>query len=259
MKTRDDLAAETELFTAERLKQTVNLCFKENLLFKATEPNLVDNLLRYFDRVSQADQIRVVILKGSPLKSGREEYIAFYRQVLRQYTDPNAVHRLYNLVDQFILKLMALNKCVIHADSGRVIPLFLNVSLACDYRIVADNTVFQNAYLDLGMLPKGGGVFFLSKLLGPRKAFDLLLSDNDLSAQEALAMGIVDQVVPFDDLDNAARSLADRINRLPASSVAGLKRLTNYTLKDVADYLTAENQELLKIVRYTDLLDRTRK
>jgi 2-(1,2-epoxy-1,2-dihydrophenyl)acetyl-CoA isomerase len=256
MKTIDDLTAESDLFAAECTENTVVLRFRENLLARATEPNLVDNLLRYFDRVSQTDQVKVVILTGSPLKSGREEYLAFYRQVLTKDNDPNAVHRLYNLVDQFILKIMMLNKYVIHADSGCVMSLFFNVSLACDYRIVADNTVFQNSYLDLGMVPKGGGAFFLSKLLGTRKAFDLLLSEKDLTAQDALTLGIVDRVVPLDELDTAARSVADRIVRLPASSVAGLKRLVNYTLKELTDYLALENQELLKIVRYTDLFDR---
>jgi len=58
-----------------------------------------------------------------------------------------------------------LNKIVVHADGGRVIPLFMNVSLACDYRIVADNTVFQNPCIELGLAPKGGSGFFLSKML----------------------------------------------------------------------------------------------
>jgi len=46
-----------------------------------------------------------------------------------------------------------------------VLPLFLNISLAYDYRIVADNTVFENLCLEYGLVPKGGGAFFLTKIL----------------------------------------------------------------------------------------------
>ena len=56
---------------------------------------------------------------------------------------------------------LAFRPIVIHADSGNVLPLFLNISLAADYRITADNTMFQNPSLEYGLVPKGGGAFFL--------------------------------------------------------------------------------------------------
>ena len=77
---------------------------------------------------------------------------------------------MYNVIDQLVLAIMGLNKIVIHANSGKVISTFLNISLACDYSIIADNTVFQNPYIDLGTVPKGDGAFFLSKKLGASKA-----------------------------------------------------------------------------------------
>jgi len=79
---------------------------------------------------------------------------------------------------------MELNKIVVHADSGEVIPLFLKVNLACDYRVVAENTVFRNPCLELGLDPKGGGGFFLSKMLGRSKALEVLLYEGDIPAKE---------------------------------------------------------------------------
>jgi len=53
------------------------------------------------------------------------------------------------------LKLVNLNKLVVHAGSGNVILLYMNLSLACDYRIVADNTVYQNPNIELDVVPNG--------------------------------------------------------------------------------------------------------
>lgn len=86
-----------------------------------------------------------------------------------------SLERMYNAISQFILKLVSLNKMVVHADSGNVILLFMNIGLACDYRIVADDTVFENPNFELGVVPKGGSTFFLSKLLGANTAAKILL------------------------------------------------------------------------------------
>jgi 2-(1,2-epoxy-1,2-dihydrophenyl)acetyl-CoA isomerase len=151
-----------------------------------------------------------------------------------------------NFFDQFLLKIVGLNKVIVHADSGHVIPLFLNLSLACDYRIVATHTIYQKPYFELGLLPKGGGPFFLCNLLGNCKARKILMSDEDINALEALELGIVDQVVPYNILEESALQMAQRLAKMPTRSLAGIKRLINYSMKDLKDYLSFESQELLK-------------
>ncbi len=138
---------------------------------------------------------------------------------------------MYNAVNQFVLKMVGFNKIVVHADSGKVISFYMNISLACDYRIIGDNTVFQNPYLDLGLVPKGGGAFFLSRLLGFSKASELLLSDKDITAEEALRLGIVDKVVPSVELNEAALKIAKNFARKPVDSVSGIKRLLSRCLR----------------------------
>jgi len=187
-------------FSAKMVEDIVILNLKENILLQATNLTAKYSLLEYLELVSKSNAIKVVLIIGSPQKRGREEYIRFYRQVMERESDRYAINRLYNAVDQFILRLVDFNKMIVHADSGKVIPLFMNTSLACDYRIVADNTVFQNPCLELELVPKGGGAFFLSKRLGASKAFEILLSDKDITAQEALRLGIVDNVVSLAEL-----------------------------------------------------------
>lgn len=241
-----NLDKECEFFTVENLGEIVILRLKENLLFRATDLSERDKVIDYLDQVSTTDSIRVVVFMSSPEGKGSEEYFDFYHRVLSSRLYDKDVHRLHNVFTQIILKIVGLNKIVVHANSGRVISLFLNFSLACDYRIIADNTVFQNPFYKLGLIPIGGGAFFLSRRLGRSKALEILLSDTDITADEAMKLGIADKVVPREELENVAVDTARRFVQKPARSLAGLKKLINYSLIDLKDYMAIEYKELIK-------------
>jgi len=248
MKKDQTLDERCDFFSAKRIEHIVMIRFKENLLFYASDLSAKEKVMKYLDLVSESDSIKVVVILGFPYKSGCEEYLEFYRQVFEEKLGQQAIHRMYNAVNQLISKIVNLNKIVIHADSGRVISMFLNVSLACDYRIVADNTVFENPCLKLGLVPKGGGAFFLSKMLGSSKAFEILLSEKDFTAQEALRLGIVNKVVPSEQLEESALNTAKEFAQKPSHTLSGVKKLLNYSTKDLMECLELENQVLLRIV-----------
>jgi len=242
-----DIDADGDLFSAGRRGNTVIIRLKDNFMHLATDLRARDDLLDYLQLINEIDAIKVVVIFGSPDKTGRDEYFAFYDRIMNAEVDRNAIHRLFNVIDQIVLALVDLTKIVIHADSGKVISLYYNLSLASDYRIVSDETVFQNPCLDMGMIPKGGGPFFLSKMLGSGKAFEILLADKNITAHDALATGLVDKIVPREALEEAALQVAGKFGQKPATSLKGVKRLLNYSKKDLREYLELENQELLSI------------
>jgi 2-(1,2-epoxy-1,2-dihydrophenyl)acetyl-CoA isomerase len=248
MEKKGNLDKECEFFTVERLDDIVMLRLKENLLFRATDLSERDRVIDYLDQISITDSIKVVIVMSSQEVKGSEEYFDFYHRVLSSKLYGNDVHRLHNVFTQIILKIVNLNKIVVHANRGRVISLFLNFSLACDYRIVADNTVFQNPYYKLGLVPIGGGAFFLSRRLGRSKALEILLSDKDITADEAMKLGIVDKIVPLEELEKATVDTARNFAQKPARSLAGLKKLINHSMIDLKDYMTIEYKELIKVL-----------
>ena len=205
-------------------------------------------IFKYLDSISESDEIKVIALFSCPGKKGRQEYLEFYNKIFDSRLDRSALMRMCNAVNQFIMKIVSSDKFYIHVNSGQVITTFLSFSLACDYRIVADTTVYQNPCLELGLVPKGGGAFFLSKMLGPSKAYEVLLSCYDLPAKAALEMGLVNKVVPEADLEEAALETAYGFGQNRLSSLTGIKRLVNYSYKELKDYLEFENQELMKII-----------
>ena len=238
-----------DFFSGEKIDNVLVLRFEENLMLYATELKAKITILNYLDRVLRDDTIKVLLLLFSPHMKGSDEYIEFYNQVLESRLDANAALKMLHAVDEFILKLRELDQVIIHTHSGKVLPMFLNVSLACDYRIAADNTIFQNPSLRYGLAPKGGGAFFLYKMLGISKAFEILLSEKDMAANEALRLGLIDKVVPLSELQSEAMKIAENYARKPTSSLKIIKRLLNFNLKDLKEYLSYETQEIGNIIR----------
>lgn len=248
LESQDPLVVDEHLFASERHAETVVIRMKPDFMRRAMDLRARDAMLNFLNRIDLDPSVSVVVMIGASDKTGSGEYAALYEQVLKAELDRNAIHRLYNVVDQIVLALSELSKIVVHADSGQVISLYLNMSLACDFRIVAEETCFQNPCLNLGMIPKGGGPFFLSRIMGTARALDWLLANRDIPASEALEKGVVDKVVPEDKLKSEALATARQFAQKPATSLRGVKRLLNFSHRDLRDYLELENQELLGIL-----------
>jgi len=248
MRRKINLEGDFEFFSGERIGNILLLGLKPNFMLQVTNLDAKTIFFDYLDRVSESDSLKVVVIRGFPGKTGRHEYKEFYAQVIQSILDVSAVYKMFNAVDQLILKIIEMNQIVIHADSGNVLPLFLNISLACDYRVVADNTLFQNPCLEFGLVPKGGGAFFLTKRMGASKAYEILLSEDDITAEEALRMGLVDKVVPLNDLRQTVMKKAEEYAGKPARSLRCIKRLIGFTLKDLSEYLEFETHELTNMI-----------
>ena len=220
----------------------------KNFLSNTIDLAIENPLLDVFDFIAENDEIKVLVIMNCLEKMGREEYIEYCKKVIANEFDRRSIQRMCNVFDQLILKIVRLNKPVIYADCGEIISLFLSMSLACDYRIIATHTIFQKPYFELEILPKGGSAFFLCKMLGYCQAKQLLMSEKDISALEALKIGIVDQIVPNNKLEDAAIQIAQDLTKRSIRSLEGIKKLINYTMKDIQNYLDYESFELLRTI-----------
>ena len=104
--------------------------------------------------------------------------------------------------------IRALEKPVIAAVNGAAAGAGLSLACVCDYRIAADNAAFVPGFIGIGLVPDSGGSYFLARLLGPSRAFAWMSSNRKLTAAEAHAWGLVDEVVEADALAARAAELA---------------------------------------------------
>ncbi|CAB1058267.1 hypothetical protein D1BOALGB6SA_3023 [Olavius sp. associated proteobacterium Delta 1] len=237
-----------DFYLLKRFDDVAILRLGKNFLLEAIDQAIRNPLLDVFDHIAANDRIKVLVIMNCSEQIGCAEYIDFCRQVLDAEADRISIQRMCNVFDQMILKIEGLNKPVIHADCGDVISLFFSMSLACDYRIIATHTIFEKPYFELETLPKGGAAFFLCKMLGYSRAKQLLMSEKDINALGALEIGIVDRVAPYDKLEETAIQTAQELTKRSIRSLVGIKRLINYSMKDLRDYLSFESQELWKTI-----------
>lgn len=241
------LEGDFNFFSSRLDGEVLHITFRDNLLEHLANLSKRDVISNFASHVLQSEEIKVILLSSDFQEAGCEVYTRFLLD-RNQDRDRSGFHRLLNITNQLILGITGLDRIVIHACQGNMISLFLNISLACDYRIAADTTVFCNPYLDLGLIPMGGGPYFLSKMLGTGKALETLLLNRDIDAEKALKLGLVDRVVPASDLDQASLDIAHRFAQNHAATIAGLKRLVNLRKKDLKAYFETEKQEFMKIL-----------
>lgn len=135
-----------------------------------------------------------------------------------------------------VLALRALEKPVIAAVNGPAAGAGLSLACACDIRIAGESASFVPAFIGIGLVPDSGSSYFLSRLLGPARAFEWLTSNRKLSAAEALQWGLVSEVVPDDTLAARAAELARTLAAGPTRGIGMTKRLLEHaqsaTLED---------------------------
>jgi 2-(1,2-epoxy-1,2-dihydrophenyl)acetyl-CoA isomerase len=124
-----------------------------------------------------------------------------------------------------VLAIRALEKPVIAAVNGAAAGAGLSFACACDIRIAAASASFVPAFINVGLVPDSGGTFFITRLVGPARAFEWLTSGRKLSAAEAHAWGIVSEVVEGDGLATRVAELAAELAVMPTLGIGMTKRL----------------------------------
>jgi 2-(1,2-epoxy-1,2-dihydrophenyl)acetyl-CoA isomerase len=124
-----------------------------------------------------------------------------------------------------IRAIRALEKPVIAAVNGACAGAGLSLACACDVRIASSAASFVPGFIGIGLVPDSGGSWFIHRLLGFARAFEWMVSNRRLDADEALAWGLVSEAVPAEGFEERAAELASWYAALPTRGVALTKQL----------------------------------
>ncbi len=120
--------------------------------------------------------------------------------------------------------LAAIPQVVVAAVAGYALGGGCELALACDLRVASDRAKFGQPEILLGIIPGGGGTQRLARLVGPARAKDLILTGRQVDADEALRIGLVDRVVPHEDVNDQALALAAELAKGPLAAQSLAKR-----------------------------------
>ncbi len=159
-------------------------------------------------------------------------------------TGPGAAREMMRTRSQRLIRaIWELEKPVIAAVNGVAAGLGAHLAFACDLIIAAAEARFIEVFVRRGIAIDAGGAYLLARLIGLAKAKELVFFGDDLAADEALRIGLVNKVVPGAELLQATREWAERLARGPTVAIGMSKRLLNRSLD--SDIETALEEEAL--------------
>jgi 2-(1,2-epoxy-1,2-dihydrophenyl)acetyl-CoA isomerase len=143
-----------------------------------------------------------------------------------------------------IRALRALEKPVIAAINGAVAGAGLSLACACDVRVGSSDATFVPGFIGIGLVPDAGSSWFVHRLLGFSRAFEWMVSNRRLSADEALIWGLISEEVPADRFGKRVEELAEWYAALPTRAVAMTKQLFEHAYTASLDEQLALEAEL---------------
>jgi 2-(1,2-epoxy-1,2-dihydrophenyl)acetyl-CoA isomerase len=199
-----------------------------------------EDLLDAVTAVAGDDSVRAVLLtgagrgfsSGADLKEQRTE---------RDGGAPDLSARLKEIYHPIITGLREMPKPVVAAVNGPAVGIGCSLALAADLIVAAESAYFLLAFVNIGLVPDGGSTAFLPARVGYARAAEMAMLGEQVPAEQALEWGLVNRVVPDDELETASGELLDRLANGPTRSYAGAKKLLNRRMyADLAGQLDAE-------------------
>ncbi len=191
--------------------------------------------------------VRAVVLTGAGRGFCAGGDVKAMAEGIRAGKEPETFFRDLTVpLHQIILDLRSMEKPVVAAINGPAGGAGVSLAAACDLRLAGETATFRQAYTSIGLTPDGGWTALIPQIVGPAKAMELLLLDPVLDARQALALGLVHEVVPAAGLMERAQAVAARLAHGPTLAFGGAKALVNAALfPDLEAQLEKERQRII--------------
>ena len=208
---------------------------------------------RAFDEASSDPAVRCVVLCGA---DGHFCSGADLRQNLMD--DLQLMDHLEVYMDDFhglVKSVVRCDKPTIAMMDGGAVGFGADLAFACDLRVASRRAYAQEKFVKIGLMPDGGGTFWLPRLVGTARAMQMILLADKVEAEELHRLGVVAKVVDAAALRDATLAVARQIEAGPPLAFAAAKRSIYASWGSFEDALLRERTEQLKLLRTSDSLE----
>lgn len=204
----------------------------------ALDERMHEGLLRALSTVERDPSVRVVVITGA----GRGFCAGGDIQTMVELKNNHQSAEFRQYLEagrELALKIRRLPKPVVASVNGAAAGAGMNLALACDLRISSDQASFIQAFVRIGLHPDWGGTFFLPRLIGPGRALEMFFLGESVNAEEAHRLGVVNFLVPHDQLGEETRKLTERLAQAPPLPLSLAKQAIYERLETQLDLMMA--------------------
>ncbi|MBP9113023.1 MAG: enoyl-CoA hydratase/isomerase family protein [Polyangiaceae bacterium] len=219
----------------------------------ALSPQAVIGLAEAFRRFGEDASVRCIVLRGD---AGHFCSGADLRKTFSE--DPEIMNKLEEHIDRFhalIHSVVENPKPTIAAMDGAAVGFGADLALSCDLRIAGTNAYIQERFVKIGLMPDGGGTFWLPRILGTARAFSATYLAEKFEGDALVTLGLVNRKVASEDLDKVTTEIVDELVASPPLALAAIKRAIYASLGDVRAALKRERDGQLKLLRSQDCME----
>jgi len=215
----------SDVVRVEREGALATISLNRPARLNALDNQLMSALREATESISRDASIRAVLLRGEGPAFCAGGDVPLFRERLPEL--PALIVNWGRELHFAIQELRRMDKPVLAAVHGAVAGAGMGLMFAADLALAAADTRFTLAYANIGASPDGGSTYFLPRLVGHRKAMELALLPERFDAQTALSLGLVNWVVPAQQLGQESARIAQRLAAGPSRAYAEAKRLLN--------------------------------
>ncbi len=178
-----------------------------------------------FEALAELDSpdVRAVVITGAGRGFCSGADVRYLGELL-EARDAANFEKLLDAGRRVVTKIREMAAPIVASVNGPAAGGGLNLALACDIRIASDRATFGQTFTRIGLAPDWGGLHFLPRLVGEAKALELMMTGEIVGAAEALRIGLVNRLVPHEELASETNRLAEMLAGRPEASLRAIKR-----------------------------------
>ena len=189
----------------------------------AMTSRMSEEMLAVLERARGDDAVRCVVITGEGRAfSAGQDLTEFQERGLEQLDVAEHLRSGYN---RLIAAIVELPKPVVAGVNGVAAGAGLSLACACDVRIASNAARFLQAFVKIGLVPDSGGNYLLPRIVGAAKALELSMTGDQIDAEEALRIGLVNRVVPAGEFDAELERFATRLAAGATRAMGAVKEL----------------------------------
>lgn len=214
-------------------------------VYNALSSALIKEITKAVEIAATDETIRAIVLTGSgdkafcsgaDLKAGMDAGFTSLGESLRENYNP------------MIRVIRNAEKPVVCRMNGVAAGAGMSLALACDIIIANKDAYMSELFVGIGLMPDAGSMFFLPRIIGMQKAFELCSTGRKVYMDEALSLGLVSKIVAYEALDEAVNELISYYKTAPTKSIGLMKKVLNQSFNSTIDEILeqeAQNQDIL--------------